>query len=477
MPIVVLEPAASPDPARPYGEVAVRDGLARLAEALGWADASSPLGRLVVPGSRVVVKPNWVMHANKGPWGLEPLVTHASLIRSVCEALLLTSLGELTVGDAPLQSCDFRALLRATGLESWAEGLAGRDPRFRGIEDFRRTRSEQRGGILIQREGQVALGDFVRFDLGEESLLEPVSRPAERFRVTQYRPDLMSRTHAPGRHQYLVARRVIDADLIVNLPKLKTHKKAGVTNALKNLIGINGNKEYLPHHRVGGAAVGGDCYPGRSALKRLMEHALDAQNSVGVPWAKRLLGVPVRALSLVSRLAVDSLGVEGSWSGNDTIWRTCLDLNRILIYGRADGALAGMPQRRIVHVMDAIVAGQGDGPLAPEPFVLGLLGGSEDPAALDWVGATLLGYRPERIATVREAFGVFRWRIASGGANEVRALDGRGFPSHLERFPLPVRYPMGWMDAVNGRSRGASGVEGVVFGGPAGRARLPDEEA
>jgi uncharacterized protein (DUF362 family) len=82
----------------------------------------------------VVVKPNWVMHANKGPWGLEPLVTHASLIRSVCEALLRTSLGELTVGDAPLQSCDFRSLLQDTGLESWADELAGRDSRFRGIE-------------------------------------------------------------------------------------------------------------------------------------------------------------------------------------------------------------------------------------------------------------------------------------------------------------------------------------------------------
>ena len=74
----------------------------------------------------------------------------------------------------------------------------------------------------------------------------------------------MRRTHAPGRHQYLVAREVIEADVIVNLPKLKTHKKAGVTCALKNLIGINGNKEYLPHHRVGGAERGGDCYPAAS---------------------------------------------------------------------------------------------------------------------------------------------------------------------------------------------------------------------
>jgi uncharacterized protein (DUF362 family) len=477
MPTVVLEPAGSGDVARPYDEVAVRASLARVAEALDWADTTSPFGRLVPPGSRVVVKPNWVMHANKGPWGLEPLVTHASVIRSVCEALLRTGLGELTVGDAPLQSCDFAALLRATSLDSWAEEVARRDSRFRGIEDFRRTRSEQRGGVLVQREGQVPLDDFVRFDLGGESLLEPVSRPLDRFRVTQYRPGLMSQTHAPGRHQYLVARRVIDADLIVNLPKLKTHKKAGITNALKNLIGINGNKEYLPHHRVGGAAAGGDCYPGRSVLKRLMERLLDAQNSAGLLWGRRALAVPIRGLSLASRLAVDRLGVEGSWSGNDTIWRTCLDLNRILVYGRADGSLADRAQRKVVHVMDAVVAGQGDGPLAPEPFALGLLGGSEDPAALDWVGATLLGYRPDLIATVRQAFGRFRWRISSGSAGEVRVMDGKRQAPDLARLPVPVRYPLGWVDAVDRLRRRAIQVEGVVFGGAAAQARLPDEEA
>jgi uncharacterized protein (DUF362 family) len=60
----------------------------------------------------------------------------------------------------------------------------------------------------------------------------------------------MAKTHHPGVHQYLVAKEVIEADIIINLPKLKTHRKAGVTCALKNLIGINGNKEYLPHHRV-----------------------------------------------------------------------------------------------------------------------------------------------------------------------------------------------------------------------------------
>jgi hypothetical protein len=35
----------------------------------------------------------------------------------------------------------------------------------------------------------------------------------------------------------LIAKDVLEADIIINLPKLKMHKKAGVTNALKNFVG------------------------------------------------------------------------------------------------------------------------------------------------------------------------------------------------------------------------------------------------
>ena len=35
------------------------------------------------------------------------------------------------------------------------------------------------------------------------------------------------------------------------MPKLKTHKKCGVTISLKNLVGLNTNKNLLPHHSLG----------------------------------------------------------------------------------------------------------------------------------------------------------------------------------------------------------------------------------
>ncbi len=436
-------------------EAQAAGALNSLAQQLDWIDETSGRGafaRVIPQGARVLVKPNLVMHENQGPWGMLPLVTHQSLIRATVAEALRAGPSEVLVGDAPIQGCDFGELLKRTRLDAWAEELKEREPRFKGVRDFRRTTSVFVDGVRVAAENRQSEDRFVLFDLSGESLLEPITDGQDSFRVTCYDPRILARTHAPGRHQYLVAREVIEADCIINLPKLKTHKKAGITCALKNLIGINGNKEYLPHHRLGGAARGGDCYPGGSHIKSTLEFFADRQNKSGsFALAKmwRGLSLPLfRAL----RMMGESPNLEGSWSGNDTIWRTCLDLNRILLYGRTDGTLADDPLRRVVHVVDAVVAGQGDGPLAPQPLAMGLMFAGSNPAAVDWIGAQLLGYDPAKIPIAREAFGQFRWPLVSKSPADVRVLDASGdFTNEVATTSLakgPIIYPAGWRDAT-----------------------------
>ncbi len=427
--------------------------IARAANLLGWTEKErGPLGKIIAEGARVLIKPNFVMHENQGPWGIDPLITHASLVRAAVAAALEADASEVMVGDAPVQGCDFDKLLSATGLDDWANELMKREPRFRGIKDFRRTACAFVDGVRVASENLLAEDRFVLFDLAGESLLETITDGKGSFRVTCYDPRLMAKTHAPGRHQYLVARDVIEADVIINLPKLKTHKKAGLTCALKNLIGINGNKEYLPHHRVGGSDKGGDCYPGDSRIKRALEYTLDRQNMARSFAAARIWREIAANLDRISTLAGDRLGVEGSWSGNDTVWRTCLDLNRILLYGRADASLADEIQRNVIHIVDAVVAGQGDGPLAPEPLTMGLVFAGNNAAAVDWVAACLLGYDPRRIPVAKNSFGKFRWPIASFASSDVVALGdiaGR-VDEVLWAKPIidSIKYPAGWRDAA-----------------------------
>lgn len=434
----------------------LRTHLWRLARELGWGSAQErPFDRLLQDGARVLIKPNLVLHTNLCEGGISPLVTSSDLIQEVTKSALESSNCTVLVGDAPVQGCDFEVLLALTGLRAWADGMTAREPRFRGIQDFRRTTCDFRNGLRSSASENVLPMDlFVLFDLGTDSLLEPVTEVRPRFRVTCYDPATLALAHRPGRHQYLVSREVLDANLIINLPKLKTHKKAGITCALKNLVGINGNKEYLPHHRVGGSLSGGDCYPGRSALKRTQEWLLDQQNRSRSPSGAAAWHYVASLAGAAAARTGDSLGVEGSWSGNDTVWRMCLDLNRILLYGTVEGTLADTVQRRVVHIADGMVAGQGDGPLAPTPLALGLLLASENPWAMDWVAAHLLNMEPSRIALVREASGKFRWPISISSPEDIHILDGgrHRVASYLSGLALPKAVvPRGWLSAQRRR--------------------------
>ncbi len=405
--------------------VALRSMLldAGLDEANKGTAAWNPLSAILQPGLNVVVKPNWVSHDNASGAGWECLVTHPSLLEVLCRYILKAQPRRLTIGDAPVQGCDFAQLMAVTGT---ADVLARLPAGVTTIEvkDFRLVTLDDEARRTTRASDSRTECDYVRFDLGGDSLLEPITTGEAPFRVTMYDPRALDDTHAPGRHQYLVARELIEADVVFNVPKLKTHKKAGVTGALKNLVGINGHKAFLPHHRKGGSGRGGDAYPGHSTWKAFAEHAYDAANRLAGGRTKEAL---FRSAALLERAGAGGdpqSGVEGSWYGNDTVWRMSLDLQRLLRYGRVDGSMDDAPARAIVTVTDAIVAGQGEGPLAPTPCALGLVTLGTSPAAVEWLHAGLMGFDPARIPIVAHAFDEGRFPLAPCEPGDIVVRNG-----------------------------------------------------
>ena len=93
---------------------------------------------------------------------------------------------------------------------------------------------------------------------------------------------------------------------------------------------------------------------------------------------------------------------EGSWYGNDTIWRTILDINAIVQYGNKNGKLEDKPQRKIINIADMIVVGEKEGPLLPSPKKCGVLVFSEDIIAFDYVIATIMGFDYKKIPTLNK---------------------------------------------------------------------------
>lgn len=388
----------------------------------------NPLGDLVPKGARVLLKPNWVRHPVPGRDDGGSLVTHVHVIDALLGYLSKVPDCRVIIGDAPIQGCDFERLLEANQIR---ETVSRHSPRFRSLQvvDFRKTvleRTGTDGRVCRECRGD---DDFVRFDLGRRSLLEPVTTATPSFRVTMYNPDHLVRTHRPGKHEYLIAREVLDANVVFSLPKLKTHKKAGLTGALKNMVGINGHKEFLPHHRLGGSAEGGDCYEGTSRLKGLAERMLDLGNRTEHRSRMKRASLVAEVFLRLSRVFGADDNLEGSWYGNDTVWRMCLDLQRILYYGTVDGELATVPQRKVITLTDAIVAGQGEGPLAPTPCPMGLLTLGGSTAALEQVHALIMGLDPSRIPLVREALNLSDWPLIADGADPVEVCWNREWMS------------------------------------------------
>lgn len=414
---------------------------------LGQQAPEAPMRDIVAPGQTVLLKPNWVLHYNQGGHGMECMVTHPEIIRAALRQVLAAAPGRVILGDAPVQSCDFEALVPGAFREE-LHAMARAAGATLDVVDFRRTILNDGSLASGIREDARPIERFALFDLGKDSLLEEITTAEGRFRVGDYSPTSLARTHGPGRHQYLLCREAFEADVVLSLPKLKTHRKTGLTGALKNLVGLNGNKDYLPHHRYGGSGRGGDCYPGASPAKQLAEWLDDrASLRIGQPGYTAL-----RQAARGARLVAGGSGgrMRGSWSGNDTAWRMVLDLNRILAYGTADGAMRDARQRTIFSLTDAIICGQGDGPLHAEPHVVGAVTFAADPVAVERSHAALLGFDPDRLPLISRAGGAFRWPLEAPG-DSVRVVVN-GEPTDLDgiarRWARPARPAQGWVGAI-----------------------------
>jgi uncharacterized protein (DUF362 family) len=399
-------------PRFPYEEKGgLYEGLRTLFSLWG-KNPDNPFKEVIGPNGRVLLKPNWVHDSNSRGYSLDSLVTNTAVIKYLIDwvALALDGVGTIIVGDAPIQGCDFQNLMERSRINATLQLVKEKYPRINFIlEDWRLTiangSTEVVDDLSAQTPADVSPGKlasmsrYEEIDLGKDSFLEDISDYADRFRVTCYKPSTMLPRHRPGKHEYLVTKRVFDVDLLINLPKMKTHIKAGLSGALKNIIGINGHKEYLPHHIQGSYSEGGDCYYNGNRLRSLHDSFYDSfwEHHSRLSAMRRKLGLRlIGGLWRASRLVGGDAISAGSWDGNETVWRTTLDLNHVLYFNPRS-------PRHIISVVDGVIAGEADGPLTPSPKAAGVLLGGENPAYVDAAMAQLMGYNISRVPTVYQS--------------------------------------------------------------------------
>ncbi|MBM3831938.1 MAG: DUF362 domain-containing protein [Verrucomicrobia bacterium] len=438
-----------------------------------FTKASSRLNRLVLEQlracskgwlpRRIVIKPNWVLHETDPAFPIKALVTDTRLIEATVEACLelFPSAESILVGDCPLQYADWPLMCRQAGLEPVMERFSRTGEGKVAFRDLRKEVFRQNQGTFLS-ESRDPHGDpkgYREVELGNRSHLEPISHQSKRFAVNDYSAAVTSSNHRPGSHKYFVSQSVLHADLFINLPKWKSHQKSGITCALKNLVGINGDKAYLPHFRKGAPKWGGDEYRDENRWlyfaqtqlrERFQKRSQLAYKVLKPGWEliKRVRGIETRIEN--REAAPKSFYIAGgAWHGNETIWRMIYDLNLIIQCADADGNLQSTPQRHYFCIVDGMISGEGNGPLQPLARETDWLVCGSDPFEIDAALSWFMGFNPEKLPVIarRDQFGGLGW-----GDFEFDQLQTRLDDQVIKPVESPINFqfrpPPGWRNYV-----------------------------
>ncbi len=394
----------------------------------------NPFGDFIQPNNVVLIKPNLVTHFNWGyKYGLtdtQSLITHGSVIRAVIDyvVIALKGKGTIIIGDSPVQLSSWNALMEMIGYHEIKLFFETTFPQITfGECDFRLGNSKRNALGVIERSRITFDKDrFVETDLGQFSLHKPVTKQNTEYGVVDYSKKSLSQTHNLLNHKYLFPKSVIDADVVINIPKLKTHSKAGITCSLKNFVGINSLKDYLPHFSFGSPNNGGDEYPSKGALFKLINDVShlewELESGMLKGFYASVLKVLKLAYLLISNETKEIFNLNGGgWYGNDTLWRTILDINRAFFYVGNDFKLGSVniKEKKYFSIVDGLIGGEKLSPLLPSPVKSGFIIAGVNPVAVDTVSVSLMGLDYQKIKQIMEAYSIEEYPLINYTADDI----------------------------------------------------------
>lgn len=408
----------------------------------------------VFPGDLVVIKPNLVKESKEdNPLEWESVITLPSIIGLVCEDVCrkLQGRGRAVICDAPQTDSSFSKIAERLKLYEMARRCSEQYGIPVEVVDLRSEEWENEKGIITRRH--TLPGDprgVVTFNLGKDSLF--AGYPGEgRYYGADYDTRVVNEHHRGETQEYLVCATPIMADVFINLAKMKTHKKTGVTLCLKNVVGINANKNWLPHYTQGFPKDGGDEFPDlttKHQLERLGAKFI-RKLILSLPHLGPLVAQGLRKIGLAVLGNVKKSIRSGNWHGNNTTWRMALDLNRCLLYGNKDGTTRKDSPKRFYCLVDGVVGMEGNGPMQGEPVYSNIVIGGTDPVAVDMVTARVMGFEWRNIPIIQEAFTLSKLPITFTKPEEVNVVseipewNGRFFDIENHRF-LNFAPSLGW---------------------------------
>lgn len=417
------------------------------------------LFRIIRPNDIVVLKPNWVKESHiQKPNDWDYIITHPDVITAVLWRVIekLGKGGKIIITDGPQTDSSFQKIISRYPIEYWMQITCEKDIELQ-IIDLRDDEWLNEGGVIIDRKklpgdpkGKVEvnlLNDLSEFYQHQKS--------KRGYYGADYNIEETNKAHDGENNIYSVSRSVIEADVFINLPKLKTHKKAGITCCLKNLVGINTYKNYLPHHSEGNPSQNGDQFKDERIGTKIEGPVVSfikqniLKSSIGVKIMKPFVKTGFKIFGKTEQTIR-----SGNWYGNDTLWRMILDLNKVLFYANTDGTLKKdkwINCKSYIGIVDAIYVGEGNGPLAPDKVIMNKLIMGNNPVAIDTVCAELMGFDYNKIPSIRNSYNIKKFSLCNFQADEIvikhnnEEYSLKNLPNYLKMYIKPH---FGWFGQI-----------------------------
>ena len=371
----------------------------------------NPLKAHIKEGTKVVIKPNWVFDISQ--YDINALITHMSVVRAILDYAFIAcgKKGCIDILESPIENTDWERLHSITHAPETVTYLKKQGVNIT-LQDIRTECFVEKDIFNIfgwrlkffyRKKRPGTKQGYVNIDLGKKSALQDIHHKAHMLRgIQHWAAKDVQNAHDQKKHVYKIPREILECDCFINIPKLKTHRKAGVTLTLKNLVGMADKKVWLPHYVEGTPQEGGDEAPSKRQLHiRIIDELSILHFFKRFGFSFRPPGVEKYWRKKIEEDLLELRNVrQANWHGGDTVWRMVYDLNMILFHADVNGKLHHKQQRNYFSLVDGIISGEKFGPLDSVPKKTGILIAGNDPVLVELVGTRLMGFDEHKIKAI-----------------------------------------------------------------------------
>lgn len=195
----------------------------------------NPLREIIEPGMTVLIKPNTVSHEHQEHKEKFSVIIHASILRAVLDyvCIALQGRGKIVVADSQVIFGLFDEAMAASKVDQLLNWYRKQTPVPIDCFDLRTVRGVRTWmyGKWGRKKVEADPRGYQWVDLGDQSLFRDIDPRRLRIAIASYKD--MYKHHSAGRHEYLFPKSVLESDAIIGIPKMKTHRRTGISLALR----------------------------------------------------------------------------------------------------------------------------------------------------------------------------------------------------------------------------------------------------